>query len=143
MPENEHIVCASIFIDNINNWKVEPNILYINLLDNPLIGTYQYTDNQGGGNNFAGQGIVLTTFTDDDPLPNPPEDFTYYFTEEQIQTLSQYLANGIFGFGFDPDCHYYNDGIYFKICTEVVPEPMSFVSLITGTVGLLAVKRRK
>jgi hypothetical protein len=54
--------------------------------------------------------------------------------------LETYAMNGIFGFGFDPDCHYNNDGVTLTIETSVpVPEPT--VGLLV-TVGLGLFGRR-
>ena len=125
IPANESIFGASLFIDNINNWQVEPDILYIHLLDTASSGVRSYYDNEGGGDAFSGQGLLLTTFTDDDPNPNPSEDFLYTFTATDSQRLTQYLADGRFAFGFDPDCHYYNSGVTFTINTQTVPEPVT------------------
>lgn len=125
LPAGESIFGASLFIDEINNWRVEPNILYIHLLDTASSGVRSYYDNEGGGDAFSGQGILLTTFTDDDPYPNPPEDFLYTFTASNIQKLNEYLADGRFAFGFDPDCHFYNCGVSFKLETRSVPEPVT------------------
>lgn len=121
-PAGESIFSASLAIDNLNNWQVEPDILYIHLLDTASSGVRSYYDNEGGGDAFNGQGVLLTTFTDDDPYPNPPEDFLYSFSANNIQTLTQYVADGRFAFGFDPDCHYYNCGVSFNIVTGKTPD---------------------
>ncbi|MHC4443118.1 MAG: hypothetical protein ACYTF1_00710 [Planctomycetota bacterium] len=144
IPPGEFIQTASLFIDNINDWKVETgDIMYIHLLDNPALGVTEFTDNQGGGNNFAGQGIPLTTYTDDDGEPNPPEDWTYNLNASQINTLTNYINNdGRFGLGMDPDCHYFNDGITLTISTYI-PEPSTALfGLMTPMLFLLR-KRRK
>jgi hypothetical protein len=150
IPPGEFIQSASLSIDNINDWKVETgDILYIHLLDNPALGVTEFTDYQGGGDNFAGQGILLTTFTDDDGYPNPSEDWTYDFTASQINDLTSlndltdYINNdGRFGLGMDPDCHYFNDGITLTIST-CIPEPSTALfGLMTPRLFLLR-KRRK
>ena len=55
--------------------------------------------------------------------------------------MNQYAADGKLGFGFDPDCHYFNDGVNLEVTTQAVPEPASFAVLGLG--GLLLIKRRK
>lgn len=56
-------------------------------------------------------------------------------------THLSWLADGNFGFGIDPDCHYYNNGVELKIVTsstnQVIPEPLSVLlaSLGMGTLG--------
>ena len=142
-PADERVTSATLFIDNINDWQVENgDILYIHLLDNPQLGARRWSDNEGGGDAFAGQGILLTTYTDDDGAPNPPEDFTYNFTSGQLSTLTGYAGNGVFGLGLDPDCHYYNDGVTLTVTTAAVPEPAAgALMMVLGTV-MLRVRRR-
>lgn len=141
VPTGQEIRRVTLFIDNMNDWTVEPNdILYVHLLDNPALGGKAFTDSENPSDYFQGQGMLLTTYTDDDGWPNPAEDWTYTFTMGQIRMLETYAMNGIFGFGFDPDCHYNNDGVTLTIETSVpVPEPT--VGLLV-TVGLGLFGRR-
>jgi hypothetical protein len=133
LPAREAIAAATLFIDDLNDWTVESgDILYMHLLDNPSLGVHSWTDNEGGGDAFAGQGVLLTTYSDTDTGSNPPHDFSYSLTASQIESLTTYLANGRFGFGFDPDCHYYNNGVTFSISTATLPEPSA------GLLSLLA-----
>lgn len=144
IPAGEYITTATLTIKNINNWQIEPNILYIHLLDNPPLGLTSAWDNEGGGDNFAGQGILLTTYTDNWGIPGPAENFVYSFTAPQIATLTTYLANSRFGFGFDPDCHYFNDGVSLVIKTAPVPEPSStLIGAMACGLGFVVPRRRQ
>ena len=152
IPLGEDIAAATLSINSINNWAVEPNILYIHLLDTPptngiKIGadTWRWSDNQNGGDAWAGNGALLTTYTDDDVYPNPPENWSYTFSRQQVITLNEFAGDGVFGLGFDPDCHYYNSGITLTLTTEKAPvtEPGSLLAFAAGLTSLvgMVVKR--
>jgi len=145
-PENEEIIGASLFFDRIRNDNNDPNDLYVTLLDSDFEGLDWTYDNQGGGDLFAGQGLLLEHYED---LPSSAQDITYDFDDAEIDQLIANLADDLAGIGFDADCHYYNCGIKLTIETDtsgggeddpVVPEPAGL-----GLMGLalLAVRRRR
>ncbi|MFO1449109.1 MAG: VPDSG-CTERM sorting domain-containing protein [Opitutaceae bacterium] len=148
---------ATITIDKIWDWKKEDDMLFINLLDDPKNGVQSYTDNTAdnvisnyfngsGGNKWQGS-TALTTWSD----PNGGSaagaiNYSYTFGIADLAVLTSYLTdptlNGkaAFGLGFDPDCHYYNDGIKLIIYTEKIPTnvPDSGSSVVLLTLGLAA-----
>ena len=73
--------------------------------------------------------------------------YTYTFTTAQTNILSAYFLNDSrIAFGFDPDCHFWNDGITFRMTTinsAPVPEPMTITLLGTGLAGLYYRRRRQ
>lgn len=148
IPAGQQIISATLSIKNINNWQVEEDKLYIHLLDYATLGVTQFDDNQGGGDNFAtwpGDDILLDTFTDLNDYPGPAQNYVFNFNGSQLASLQSYITNdGRFGFGFDPDCHYWNDGVKFKIKTQtVVPEPATSLLFVSGMMGALGLRRKK
>lgn len=138
IPQGEKIVGASLFFDNIRNWKVEENDLWVHLLEHASVGVTVGTDNQGGGDYFSGQGVLLNHWKN---LPNTSQDINYLFDSSEVAALNAYAADGNFGLGFDPDCHFYNDGLTLKIETSATPIPGSYWLLASGLVGLVGVRR--
>lgn len=138
--ENEHAVSATLSFDNIRNWDNNPNVLYVHLLDDAAPGVTVGRDNQGGGDYFDGQGVVLTVYND---LPNVAQDLSYSFTPEEIAVLNAYAPDGRFGLGFDPDCHFYNSGVALVVAVEegTVPEPATML-LLLGAVPFYHIRKR-
>jgi hypothetical protein len=144
LSSGEIITGASLFFDNIANWDDQPNSLYISLLcgdDLSFAGeVYTGDDTLGSGDdvlaNFAG--LPLVTFEN---LPNWPQDLTYNFTTSDLAMLNIFAEDGIFGIGFDPDCHFFNDGITFTI--ETIPEPATCLLLGLGAVLAIGRKRKR
>jgi hypothetical protein len=88
---------------------------------------YRGTDNQAAGDALGGYGQQLTIYEDKNEYQqtsqywnsrrhrwvtvtewvNPPEDFTYTFSQSEVNLLQSYIANdGVFGIALDSDCHY-------------------------------------
>jgi hypothetical protein len=80
---------------------------------------------------------------------------TVNFDSSILGTLATYITNAHmgsnaadFGIGFDPDCHYFNDGIKLTIVTEknrppCVPDGASTVLLVGGVLMALGFWRRR
>jgi hypothetical protein len=142
----EVITGATLFIDNINDWTNEQgDILYMRLLSKANINkavadgavtvwlsdVYRGTDYQGGGDSLSSYGSLLTTYSDNNGSAS--QDFTYVFTGAQVTTLAGYVAaDNRFGIGFDPDCHYYNDGISLTLNTAAIPAPGAIILASIG-----------
>jgi hypothetical protein len=153
VPSGEQVTGATLTIKNIYDWQVESDMLFIHLLNNPKLGVNFIVDNSADNvisDYFSGQGRFLTSWSD--PYGGSPRNFNfvYNFTAGDITTLQTYLSDangsgyGTFGLGFDPDCHYYNDGVTLVINTgRAVPESGStFALIIAALTGLFAFRRR-
>jgi hypothetical protein len=143
VPSGQTITGASLFFNDIRNWDSNPNILYVEMMNQAPLGVTSGFDNEGGGNAFAGQGTHIVDLVN---LTTTATDINYNFTSGQIDALKQYLADGNnVAFGFDPDCHFWNNGITFKVATAaaVVPEPATMMMMGSGLIGMLGFRRRK
>jgi len=156
------VTSATLTFNNIQNWDTSPNMLFVYLLD---------TATQSGVNTFqdhpldeAPIGDIVDHFANGAVIPSlltastakiklfqqsfttTPTDFTYTFTSAQLVTLSQYINNGDdLAFGFDPECHFFNDGVNFNMTFAPVPEPASLMPvsiLVTVSIFLEARRRR-
>lgn len=143
VPTGEEIVGAQIKIKNIYNWDSNANILYASLLDNPGSGVKTFYDNQGGGDYFAGKGKSIGTWTDTVGGKARNFDLTFDLGKAGLlKDLNKFAADGKFGIGLDPDCHFYNEGVTLHIQTAPVPEPATMATLAIGGLALLR-KRKK
>jgi hypothetical protein len=145
-PAGEIVTDAVLTIKSINDWANEPNdVLNIHLLDNPTVGVRSYYDNEGNGDAYASWPLI-GRYTDTNGSAS--ENLSFAFTQPVLDSLNSYLANGVFGAGFDPDCHYYNCGIKLTLTTRTpstpgVPEPGGLLAIASGMISLVGVIRRR
>ncbi len=145
IPEGQKITGASLFFDDIRNSDNSNNDLWITLLKlGPSNSVTVHNDNNSF-NNFnnainKGNGILLYHYED---LSNTAQDITFTFDYSQLTTLNDYLSDGNFGIGFDPDCHFYNSGISLTIETSPVPIPASIFLLAPALLGVVGFSRKR
>jgi hypothetical protein len=133
------ITGATLSFENIRNHNSSDNDLWVHLLDDAPLGVTAAWDSYPGQyDHFFGQGELLEHFED---LPATPQDKTIVFENYEVGKLNLYLQNdGIFALGFDPDCHFYNDGVTLTLEYDVTPEPTTLALLGSG---LLFLRRRR
>lgn len=165
--QGKTITGARLTFQNIANWDSNPNRLFVHLLDNARYsGIRSFTDDLDSNNNpgdivddfvntryhnqsdwLVAAGTARTALFDRS-FTTTPITYVYNFEAHELAALFAYITNGgNFALGFDPDCHFFNDGIKLEIFTAnappQVPEPATMVLLGTGLAGLYARKRRK
>lgn len=168
---NEVVLSATLTITQINNWDNNANWLNMWLLDRAASSSYEatynsssstpdgyvkaYDDVDGSMDIFAGTGwqssiarTKIATYTDTNGGPNGNVvNLSYTFSPTLLAKLNTYITNGNnFALGFDPDCHYWNEGIKFQITTGpppvYVPEAGMTLSMLALGCGVLVAGRR-
>jgi len=140
------IVEATLRLYDIYDWTVEDNDhLFVHFLDTVARrGVVDYPDPELTDvvDYFEGQGVLILDWSD--PDIGMAFDLEIDLLEVVgLETLMAYMEDGNYGFGIDPDCHYYNQGVELRIVTEVVPEPSTLALLGCGIVGLGASQYRR
>lgn len=159
------ITSATITFTNIRNWDSNPNVLHLQLLDTAKFsGVRSFVDDPTNSvpvtdltndflntrfhnnSNWLVANGTASTFLKDKSFTTAPTTYTYTFTGSQLDALEQYIANGNnIALGFDPDCHYFNDGIKFTLNFTPVPEAETVIPIAALVVVavVLEIRRRR
>ena len=161
--DSSTITSATISFNNIQNWDSNANVLHIHLLDTARVsGVASFIDDptdsspvtdltddfintryHGNSGWLVGHNTA-DTFLKDKSFSNSPVDYTYTFTGAQLTALEQYLANGEdIALGFDPDCHYFNDGVTFTLNFTPVPEVANMVPVALLLIAAISFEIRR
>lgn len=136
IPTGHRIKSAQIRVKNIFDWTEEDDTLYVTMMNEAPSGVQSFWDDQGAGDYFQGRGVRVGTWTD--PQGGYARDFDLVFdlgAAGLIGQMNTWAKDGKIAFGFDPDCHYFNDGVYLTIQTEPVPEPASICLIGAAALG--------
>ena len=140
---------AVLTFKNITNWDNKPNVLFTHLINTPRqIGTYRGTDTDNAMKDYWNTaGPLIGEFHDTNGSGNK-QNLVYTFSAlDLLDDLNTFTADGKFGLVFDPDCHFYNDGVELEITTGgltfVTPEPTGLLSLLGGVGFIPLIRRRK
>jgi hypothetical protein len=156
---NISVTGATLTFKNIANWDSNTNMLFAWLLDtsvNSGVATVQDVDASQSPvtsivDAFLSPISLVSNSTAKTKLfqqsfGTTGHDFTYTFTAAQLQALTAYINSGHdIAFGFDPDCHFFNDGIIFTMNVVPIPEVANILpiaGLLIGA-GLLEIRRRR
>ncbi len=157
------ITSASITFTNIANWNNSANVLHMHLLDTAKgSGVRSFQDDYNNNVTDLTDDFINTrfhndpnwlvangtadTFLKDKSFGTTPTTYTYNFSSSELSALQQYLANGKdIALGFDPDCHYFNDGITFTLNFTPVPEVANLlpIALMIAVALGIEIRRRR
>lgn len=156
LSSGQKIVSATLTYHNIWDWTKENNdnlatyLLQDNLTNPPAGGkwispnVWQKWDNSSPAVvPWSSQSALVGNWNDPNGGSSTGFNLVYNFGTGLLTNLNSWAKDGNFGFGIDPDCHYFNDKVEFTVVTAPVPEPGLLFLVGTGLLGLGFIRRKK
>lgn len=146
---SNEIVAASITLNDIYDWSGgnEDDVLFVNLLDN-WVGSssavYRGRDNKSLRLNEFGDQNLITQLEVTENIgigPASAKTITIEILGDQLARLNEYAVDGQIALGFDPDCHFYNEGVSFSATVVPAPGAIFLAGIGMSLVGFL--RKRK
>ena len=146
---SNEIVAASITLNDIYDWSGgnEDDVLFVNLLDN-WVGSssavYRGRDNKSLRLNEFGDQNLITQLEVTENIgigPASAKTITIEILGDQLARLNEYDVDGQIALGFDPDCHFYNEGVSFSATVVPAPGAIFLAGIGMSLVGFL--RKRK
>ena len=137
LPGDEGITSATLTFHDIWDWQPETDFLWVNLLDDAPSGLadFGYNSKDKGELNAyeeelaAGTGVALPGSPWDDPNGGDPSLATTVSFDVPFAYFG-WMSDGNFGFGIDPDCHYYDGGVDLVIKTAPELPPVLLLTAV-------------
>jgi len=163
VPDGYSLDWVSVLVGNLTDYRYAPGTdkLFINLLDTPKskrsgsgsIGTAtnyvnRYSDGGTTASNYfanwPGDHALLDTYVDTNGYsPNNPATWDDYELRVTDETQLGWVADGKFGWGIDPDCHFYNSGITLTAHASAPELPPALLLGAVPVAGLAMRRYRK
>ena len=156
VPANEDISSATITFEGLRNWDNKRNQLYVHILGDAPLGFLKAGDDSG--TNFVDSftnpvwwniGSEGNIFVYDFGLPygngynaTVARNVSFTISDLSVITfLNTATSDGLFGLGFDPDCHFWATKLKLTLISEgggsqEVPEPGTILLVGVGLLGL-------
>lgn len=151
-----NITGASLTFTSIQNWDGNANVLHLHLLDTAKYsGVHSFVDDPTGAapvvdftddfisTRYHGQSNWLVapgtsdTFLTNQSFTLTPVTWTYTFTAAQLTALRADISNGNnFALGFDPDCHFFNNGVQLTLASRT-PDTGNTLTMFGTTAALM------
>lgn len=151
---------VTLSFSSIRNWDKNANVLHLHLLDTAKrSGVRSFIDDPAGAapvadltddfistryhnqSNWLVSAGTADTFLADQSFTLNPVNWSFTLTPSQLAAFRSYVSNGNnVAFGFDPDRHFFNNGI---IVTMLVPDSGMTLGLLGIALAAILLARNR